>query len=696
MDGTPAHSDRVPLRMTLTDIAALAHVQRPVVSLWRTRSAGSGHPFPDPVVVDNGRPHFDADEVAAWLAATGRGNNAEADADLAAFARPQAQGQEQQTSRPRFDGLTALLTLKALTGGMLGHLDTDELLDTADDHDPDDLFLFSEIASVGGDLVSLAHFADRLADSAYTAAEAFEGLLANRFRTGPPELAATALTDAAQRLLVTSAVELSAGLDGEPGFVDAAGGGGDVLMAVVDALSERDQVRVVPSDDDGPAARLLRRRLRVHGVDTGPDPVADPIEGSSSLVHLAQYPSPGQLTMSTAEILTAIERISDRLDDHQRAVVLAPARVLSDTVTGRDAADLRSGILRAGRVRAIVRLPAGLLRSRPREVQALWVLGPSFADVPIADRWTMVADLGQRALTQDVSRDLVSDLVASMGDLATVRAHAFRFARLVRTRSLLAAPGSLVTDTGHHRDAQRSPAEDALRAEHLNRILGAAGFAVGAVPAGPDRPAGGRRVPERVPVARLLAARTLRYLPGNRWDAPSEETARGAALLGPAEVLDPTAQPRRIPVLDFVQQVPGGRLTEPGDVVFCTSPRPAAMVDTAGGSVVVFPARAFRIDAGDPGGLLAEVVAADINALGASEKEWRRWLLRTTPEQQRAPLHAALRGLRHEQDALRERLGLVEELARLILDGVAGGSLTLTGVDVPDAPTHPVSTEGTA
>lgn len=61
------------LRMTLSDVAALAQVQRPVVSMWRKRSTGSAQPFPGPVAFEGGRELFDADQVAAWLAATDGG-----------------------------------------------------------------------------------------------------------------------------------------------------------------------------------------------------------------------------------------------------------------------------------------------------------------------------------------------------------------------------------------------------------------------------------------------------------------------------------------------------------------------------------------------------------------------------------------------------------------------------------------------
>lgn len=688
--------EAVALRMTLTDVAALARVQRPVVSMWRKRSAGSVDPFPAPIGVERGLEVFDAHEVARWLSTTGRGNNPDAAADLASFSRlPHVQGEPaDQRMRPNFDGLTSLLTLKALLGSPLGALDRDDLLDGADEHDPDDLFLYSELDALGSTVTSLARFADHLADSAYNEAEAFEGLLANRFRTDLREHADTALSDAAVALVASAAVDLAVELDADPVFIDSTSGGSDVLLAVVETYGDRGPFTVLTADDGGAAARLVRRRLRVHGVENAT--VRGNIDGSlgapGPAVHVAQYPSPGNTGMDAAGILAAVEQTALQLDDSQRAVIIAPARVLCDSLGGKDASELRSGLLRSGRVRAIARLPQGLLRAKPRETQALWVLGPSYADVGIADRWTMVADLSQQRLTDDVAQDLISDVVASMGNLPTVRAHSFRFARLVRTRSLLAARGALVTPPAvseYH--PPRRPADDAVRVEHLLRHLGAGNGSPLAVSVTPSDQG---QVPGTARIAQLMAAGHLRYIQGNRLgDTAAKITTDdgGPRLIGPPDLVQSEAPIRRTTLLDFAAVSPSGRLTQAGDIVFCTSPRPAALVDASGGSVVVFPARVLRIDDGDPGGLLADVVAADINALPDADKTWRHWVLRRIPDDQRGPLRAALAALQHERDTVRQRLADVEELASLILDGVTGGSLTLTEPIPPVA-----STEGNA
>ncbi|RNL51398.1 hypothetical protein [Arthrobacter oryzae] len=685
-------NEAAALRMTLSDVAALAQVQRPVVSMWRKRSAGSAHPFPGPAALEGGRELFDADQVAGWLEATGRGNNPEAHNDAAAFARmpATAAGSVQGNT---LDALTALLTLKAMTGKALGSLTPDELLDLADECDPDDLSLYSELEILGPALASTAAFADRLVDSAYNAPAAFEQLLAARFRTGLREHADTALAESAVGLIAAAAVELAATLSGNSVFADSTRGGSDLLMGVVRASGESSPFTFLTSDDDGGAGRLVRRRLRVHGVDGGQiriDPSGE-FAVHGPVVHVAQYPSPGEPGMDATQILSAVEHLALQMDDQQRAVIIAPARVFCDVPLAAGAAGLRSGLLRTGRVRAIVRLPQGLLRSKPREAQALWVLGPSFAEVPIAERWTMVADLSSQDLTEDVNQDLVGDMVASMGNRATVRAHSFRFARLVQTSVLLASRGSLVAVQSCSSVRSSSAAEAVLRVEELVRLLhtGRSGPS-GEVAVAPGDPS--TKTPPAA-VQELITAGNLKYIKGNRLEDTDLTSRAGTPVLGPAELLAPHgAPPRYIALLDFAANYPAGRLTEPGDVVFCTSPRPAATVDAQGGSAIVFPARVLRIAAGDPGGLLPDVVAAGINSLPAADKSWRQWRLRRTPEAQRKKLNDTLARLQHEQQQARDRLGWLEELATLITDGVTGGSLILTD---PSSKFAASPTEGT-
>jgi hypothetical protein len=182
-------------------------------------------------------------------------------------------------------------------------------------------------------------------------------------------------------------------------------------------------------------------------------------------------------------------------------------------------------------------------------------------------------------------------------------------------------------------------------------------------------------------LSEAISAGHLRVLPGNRLD-PATLPGGTVRILGPEELSDslrPAAS--GIDRLAFEAAHPAGRYTEPGDVVFCTSPRPAALVDVDGGSVVISPARVLRIHATASGGLLADVLAADINAAPAGAKAWRGWPIRRVPATERDALTTVLAVLGRQRVDARERLALLDELEHLVVRGVASGSLHLTDSD---------------
>ena len=120
-----------------------------------------------------------------------------------------------------------------------------------------------------------------------------------------------------------------------------------------------------------------------------------------------------------------------------------------------------------------------------------------------------------------------------------------------------------------------------------------------------------------------------------------------------------------------------GRYTEPGDVVFCTSPRVAAIVDRHGGSVVVSPARVLRVDRHKPHGLLPHVIAADINRGSQQAKQWGVGPPRRAPRQS-APLRETLKAIDAERMAALDRVSQLDELAALVTAGVTDTTLTIT------------------
>ena len=99
--------------ISMPEIAQLARVRRPVVSMWRSRSAGSDSPFPTVVDKQKGQEFFDVNEVGSWLARTGRGNNPEAKSDAPGHAQlPQPATPGTDT----FAAATSLLVLRSMLG----------------------------------------------------------------------------------------------------------------------------------------------------------------------------------------------------------------------------------------------------------------------------------------------------------------------------------------------------------------------------------------------------------------------------------------------------------------------------------------------------------------------------------------------------------------------------------------------------
>jgi len=670
--------------MTLVEVARLAQVQRPVVSMWRSRGARSGTPFPSSFTRVRGEERFDADAVVDWLERTGLGNNPDVRADAAAFASPK--GMSAQDDEVVFHGLGALLCLREIAGEGLSHLPDEELLDLADDADPDDEFLFSEIEALGDRRGLLAAYADGQADAAYHSGAAFERLMEDRFRLILSGHTAVALHEPVHDLVACLAAALAIDAGSDPAlFVDPTVGGSDLLVSLLSRAEGVASATVMVAGHRDAASRHARRRLRVHGVHCVPLVVDD--DGAWAVprpaVHVAQYPSPGRPTMRAEEILSAVENIVLQMDDTHRGVVLAPASVLADRIRDRHVDELRDALLRQGRVRAIVRLPRGLLITRPRQALALWVLGPAHHTVPIEERWTTLADLSDVELDQAAIGDLVSDLVAAMGDRRTVQAHAFRFARPVATRTLLAGRGHLVEPRPALVRRPRVSGPDlAVRIAELTAALGSVdveppvdiGVEAYDVEAGASSTTLGAAV----------SAGHLRVLPGNRLN--SAALPGGTVRVVGSEELSGVARPAAsgIDRLAFEAAHPAGRYTEPGDVVFCTSPRPAALVDVDGGAVVISPARVLRIHATAPGGLLPDVLAADINAAPAGAKTWRGWPIRRVPATERDVLTTVLAVLGRQRVDARERLALLDELEHLVVRGVASGSLHLTDPD-----THP-------
>lgn len=224
--------------MTLSDVAGLARVARPVVTMWRERPlvAGIERPFPEAVDRASRVEHFDANDIVRWLTDTGRGKNPDAAADAAAYAMPRALLDGAEPSPAALDGAEALLCLRMLRGIDLGTMGADDLLDLAEEADPDDTVLFAEIESLGERATPLAAWIDNLVDAAYGALIAFDRLTARRRLTAPQRR--VQLRPEADALIAQIAAALVADLGEGAVVTDATGGPTDLVRAVMDRIGE--------------------------------------------------------------------------------------------------------------------------------------------------------------------------------------------------------------------------------------------------------------------------------------------------------------------------------------------------------------------------------------------------------------------------------------------------------------------------
>lgn len=655
---TTATSRDAGLRVTLARVAELAQVQRPVVSMWRSRFATGADPFPAPVSRRGGTQLFDAVQVAEWLARTGHGNNSDVLADAAAAAAPVDLSFADPTHTDELDALIALQSAR----GSLASMSPDELVAAARATDPDDRQLASEIARHIARGADWRQFVDRLVDAAYSATEALTVTHRRRSAAAGAEGSAGVLSPAATDLLAAAATALHHQDTVPTVTVLDRGLDSETALRIVHSAGGQDADIVVPG---GIHARGIRRRLTTTGIwfdDTVTMPRA---------VRIARVPTRPDDSIDT--MLADAEAVALELAETDAALVFGPARALVDALP-RDADRVRSDVLRSGRLRAVARLPRGLVPAATREPLGLWVLGAPTGAVPVDERFTAVADLVETPLTDAARSDLISDIIAGMGSARDVRSHAFRFARLVRTPSLIARGGSLI-------DAARRPPRSGASAHELPTLLEAAADAV----------ADDITVPQFTPteaapvvpamLTDLVAAGHARILPGTRLtDAPGDA---GLVVVSAAELDDLSAIGRhRIDALALAVQHPSAQLSRPGDIIFRTGPTAAAWVDTDGSKVVAAPARILRITAADPGGLIPELVAADIAEQPAGPGAWRRWNLRRVPPTAMAPLRRALTDVADAQRALHERQHKLSHYANLLAAAIAAGAVTLTDSDL--------------
>lgn len=185
---TPAHDPRLPQPlMSMRDIAELADVRRPVVTMWRRRHAD----FPGPVAGSATQPLFDPRSIANWLVSTGRADRERIEPDLSLDTLAGLGGRIPPDDL--IASVTALICLR--------QLDDDELrADVSDDilgalraravrSDMGDEMLATEIFRLPDDADWLAIAVDDLVEAAWGCQGAFERVMTARRRLGATDIA---------------------------------------------------------------------------------------------------------------------------------------------------------------------------------------------------------------------------------------------------------------------------------------------------------------------------------------------------------------------------------------------------------------------------------------------------------------------------------------------------------------------------
>lgn len=616
--------------------------------MWRTRFNDGPDAFPTPVSEEEGRPQFSAPDVAEWLARTGHGKNPHAAADLASVAAPRGLS---------FSDARAVAELEALVA--LSYL-ADDLESTSVDItrfaceiDPSDDFLRREIEAHARRGSPWVDYALNLIDSVYSPSAAIQ-LIADRSASAGRVTASAGALAPEVIALVVEMVQMLAHTDS---VVRLDPDDASLSSVLAQKLGHGVSLSLPP---DAPARRL-KRRLRVDGLLLSAD-------AANPAVIVARVPVARGADVSS--MLHTAEEVALSLRSVDSAVVIGPSRVLVDKLPRSEERE-RADILRSGWVRGIVRLGEGLVPSASRESLSLWVLGNPVGVPAIADRFTATADLSAVSLTPAARFDVVSDIAAAMGAARDVQARQFRFAGLVPTTSLQARSESLVSSSA--RRVKRNPptgAEVAARLDIIGNSIRADLEPVEIDPCPHD-------VPRPAPVSDLIRDQHLRVISGTR--VRSELIgSEGLVVVRVSDLDDPSAiGGARIDQLLFASEHPRATLTRPGDIVFRTSPTTAAWVDKDGSKVVAYPARILRINKKDPGGLVPEVVAADIFDAMTGPAAWKRWILRRIDHRSAAPLTRALKAIAEARADLEARSARLDEYATLLVTAATSGAVAL-------------------
>jgi hypothetical protein len=479
---------------------------------------------------------------------------------------------------------------------------------------------------------------------------------------------------------------------------DPAAGAGDLLAAVAHVLGPDRTPMFTGAEADPVLARLVRRRLTVHGI-----PIVDmdihagaelPDESGDPDVIVTQIPyRPGE-ERDAVDVLNSVGDVAVRMTPGRFAIVLGPAAVLADDLPPFSAAArARADLLKGDMVEAIVRLPGGLVPFRPGYETALWVLTQARHS-----RWrgrVLLAEVSDRPLTLDVVRDLAEDVITWRRDGYLPYAHRRAFGVQAEVSSLVDPPRPLMT--GRRPGSQRERKADADERITLITRYGADLDHFGATAtadrghvrtealAAADRPPATESVGALVRQGRLVMRKGTRL-------APVDVAHSGMhVVLGAEEVLG-FRRPggRRVDLEVFAQRYPNARLTEPGDVLVTMSPRPGAMIDHDGYAIAEYPVRILRIPGTETEQLTPRVLAALLFADGSARRPAGAVRTVNSLTEQRVPLlppaqvrhlDALLASIDARRALALREIDMLEELCHVATGGLIDGTLALVSND---------------
>jgi hypothetical protein len=678
--------------MSLTDVAELAEKDRPLITKWTRRGIG----FPAPVGGDEARPLFDPREIADWLLATGRINRERAEQEVGLFMLAGL-----AASYPGPDviaAVTALLCLRYRAG------EHDPLSDGAGDPlaavralaeviDPNDFVLLTEIRSIPPAAAWLVGLVDELVEASYTCGAAFERVMTARHRFGAGAAAAAAIARPLSQLIADlSGAAERARPERQLLVADLAAGPGDLLAAVVYLLGPDNPPRIAAAEPDKALARLVRRRLLVQGI---PDDDIDirvgaelPDECGEPDAIVTQLPYQPVEARNAMGVLAAVDDIAVRLSRGRFGVILGPADVLTGDLGAFTPAErARAKLLTSDMVEAVIRLPKRLVPFRPGYETALWVVTQARTS-----HWRgriLRADVSGQDLSDDVIRDLVEDVTTWRREGFTPVAHQRVYGEQVAVAELVDPPRPPM--------ANRRPVSPRERAsETSQRVLDATRFGIELDEIVETATADRRHVPTGMleaadlnpasdTIGALLKGGRLRLHQGTRTNARHIRPTGHHLVLGADEVLGVRRPGERwIDRETFARNYRSARLTQPGDVLVTTSPRPGAMVDKHGYAIAEFPVRILRIPASEIHQFTPQVLAA---LLFADSEAARPQGGNRSLEVQRVPLLAPAEVRRLDQllteidarrDLARKELDVLNELRKVAIGGLINGTLTLT------------------